>query len=153
MYLAGSQLVAKYLVRRRRLQRMSTSRCLQACIDYLMFLVAFGIVFTNLLGWLISLAVLCYNAHAIHILGKKTEREKLEKLAQKGPKPEETPAANAGGSGTGAEAKASESTSAKTGVSTDDHRNYAVVAGVVTGLSALGWYLLSKDKKTEELHD
>ncbi|XP_024985741.1 uncharacterized protein At2g27730, mitochondrial-like [Cynara cardunculus var. scolymus] len=84
---------------------------------------------------------------------KKTEREKLEKLAQKGPKPEETPAANAGGSGTGAEAKASESTSAKTGVSTDDHRNYAVVAGVVTGLSALGWYLLSKDKKTEELHD
>ncbi|CAH1452418.1 unnamed protein product [Lactuca virosa] len=83
---------------------------------------------------------------------KKTEREKLEKLAQKGPKPEETPASASGVAG---DAKASESTSAKVvGVSTDMHKNYAVVAGVVTGLSALGWYLLSKDKKTpEDLHD
>ncbi|KAI3688102.1 hypothetical protein L1987_81810 [Smallanthus sonchifolius] len=78
---------------------------------------------------------------------KKTEREKLEKLANKGQKPEETPAVNTG------EAKASEPTSPPKGVSTDIHKNYAVVAGTVTGLSALGWYLLSKDKKTEELLD
>ncbi|KAI7730443.1 hypothetical protein M8C21_009529 [Ambrosia artemisiifolia] len=78
---------------------------------------------------------------------KKTEREKLEKLANKGPKPEETPAVNA------AEAKASEPTTPPKGVSNDIHRNYAVVAGTVTGLSALGWYLLSRDKKTEELLD
>ncbi|KAI3791520.1 hypothetical protein L2E82_05306 [Cichorium intybus] len=82
---------------------------------------------------------------------KKTEREKLEKLAHKGPKPEETQPASAGSVN---DAKASESTSAKVvGVSTDIHKNYAVVAGVVTGLSALGWYLLSKDKKSEDLHD
>ncbi|KAL8217132.1 hypothetical protein R6Q57_023969 [Mikania cordata] len=80
---------------------------------------------------------------------KKTEREKLEKLANKGPKPEETPVVNT------VDAKASEPTaaSAPKEVSTDVHRNYAVLAGIVTGLSALGWYLLSKDKKTEELLD
>ncbi|KAL8245414.1 hypothetical protein R6Q59_011672 [Mikania micrantha] len=78
---------------------------------------------------------------------KKTEREKLEKLANKSQKPEETPAVNT------VDAKASEHTSAPKGVSTDIHRNYAVLAGTVTGLSALGWYLLSKDKKTEELLD
>nr|XP_043611068.1 uncharacterized protein At2g27730, mitochondrial-like [Erigeron canadensis] len=81
---------------------------------------------------------------------KKIEKEKLEKLAHKGPKPEETTAADVGGSA--AEAKASEPTSTK-GISTDIHKNYAVVAGTVTGLSALGWYLLSRDKKTEELQD
>lgn len=68
-------------------------------------------------------------------------------LAFQGQKPEETPAVNPG------DAKASEPTSPPKGVSTDIHRNYAVVAGAVTGLSALGWYLLSKDKKTEELLD
>ncbi|GKC92231.1 hypothetical protein Tco_1157673, partial [Tanacetum coccineum] len=39
------------------------------------------------------------------------------------------------------------------GVSPDKNRNYAVVAGVVTGFGALGWYLKSKNKKTEELQD
>ncbi|KAK1429205.1 hypothetical protein QVD17_11410 [Tagetes erecta] len=78
---------------------------------------------------------------------KKTEREKLEKLANKGQKPEETSAVNTG------DAKASEPTSPPKGVSTDIHRNYAVLAGAVTGLSAFGWYYLSKDKKTEELLD
>lgn len=56
----------------------------------------------------------------------------------------------------GADAKASDptaSTSSTAGVSTDKNRNYAVVAGVVTGLGALGWYLKSKNKKTDELHD
>ncbi|PWA99598.1 hypothetical protein CTI12_AA005860 [Artemisia annua] len=83
----------------------------------------------------------------------KTEQEKLQKLANESAKPAETPAAaNAGGSA--AEAKASETpTPTPKGVSTDIHRNYAVVAGTITGLSALGWYLLSKDKKTEELQD
>jgi hypothetical protein len=39
-------------------------------------------------------------------------------------------------------------------VSTDKNRNYAVLAGTVAGLSALGWYLLSKEpKKTEEVVD
>ncbi|KAJ0714793.1 hypothetical protein HanPI659440_Chr13g0493411 [Helianthus annuus] len=75
---------------------------------------------------------------------KKAEREKLEKLANKGPKPEETPAVNV------SEAKASEPITPPKGVSSDIHKNYAVVAGAVTGLSAFGWYYLSKDKKTEE---
>ncbi|GJX76975.1 hypothetical protein Tco_0323786 [Tanacetum coccineum] len=90
---------------------------------------------------------------AENIYIKKTEQEKLQKLANESAKPTETPAAaNAGGSA--AEAKASETpTPTQKGVSTDIHRNYAVVAGTITGLSALGWYLLSKDKKTEELQD
>lgn len=92
---------------------------------------------------------------AENIYIKKAEQEKLQKLANEGAKSTETPAAaaaNAGGSA--AEAKASETpTPTPKGVSTDIHRNYAVVAGTITGLSALGWYLLSKDKKTEELQD
>lgn len=71
-------------------------------------------------------------------------------LTFQGPQPAETPAANT--SGSAAEAQASAPAPPK-GVSTDIHRNYAVVAGTITGLSALGWYLLSKDKKTEELLD
>ncbi|XP_071701211.1 uncharacterized protein At2g27730, mitochondrial [Rutidosis leptorrhynchoides] len=88
---------------------------------------------------------------AENIYIKKIEQEKLEKLAHKGSKPSETPAA-ANTSGSAGEAKASAPGPTK-GVSTDIHRNYAVVAGTVTGLSALGWYLLSKDKTTEELLD
>ena len=84
---------------------------------------------------------------------KKTEQEKLEKLARKGPKPEETPAASSGGSGSVTDAKPSAQSSSTPGVSTDKYRNYAVVAGIVTGLGALGWYMLSKDKKSEEVHD
>ncbi|KAK8478837.1 hypothetical protein V6N11_020194 [Hibiscus sabdariffa] len=82
---------------------------------------------------------------------KKIEQEKLEKLARKGPKPEEKPDAGSGGSV--AEAKPSSSTST-TGastekVSTDRYRNYGVLAGVVTFAGALGWYLMSKEKKQE----
>ena len=78
---------------------------------------------------------------------KKTEQEKLEKLARKGPKPEEKPV----------DAKPSSSASSGAGastekVSTDKYRNYAVVAGVVTGFGALGWYLKSSGKK-QEVHD
>ncbi|XP_027083491.1 uncharacterized protein At2g27730, mitochondrial [Coffea eugenioides] len=83
---------------------------------------------------------------------KKIEQEKLEKLARKGPKAEET-ATGSGGSGSVADAKPSAQSSSTPGVSTDKYRNYAVVAGAVTLLGAGGWYLLSKDKKAEEVHD
>ena len=64
-------------------------------------------------------------------------------------KPGDQPSATAAG-----DAKPSGSAGSSTaGVSTDKNRNYAVVAGVITGLSALGWYLLSKPKKTEETTD
>jgi hypothetical protein len=44
--------------------------------------------------------------------------------------------------------------STSAGVSTDKNRNYAVLAGTVAGLTALGWYFLSKEpKKTEEVVD
>ncbi|KAJ6671767.1 hypothetical protein OIU85_015507, partial [Salix viminalis] len=36
-------------------------------------------------------------------------------------------------------------------VSTDKYRNYAVVAGTITALGALGWYLKSGGKKQEEV--
>ncbi|KAJ9541242.1 hypothetical protein OSB04_027748 [Centaurea solstitialis] len=86
--------------------------------------------------------------------GSKTEQEKLEKLARKGQQAEATSGGLGSGSGAGAEsnAKASESISSTGGVSSDKNRNYAVIAGVVAGFGALGWYL-NKEKKTEELHD
>ncbi|XP_058196529.1 uncharacterized protein At2g27730, mitochondrial-like [Rhododendron vialii] len=84
---------------------------------------------------------------------KKIEQEKLEKLAHKGAKPEGKPPTSS--EGTASDVKPSAPAASTTsGVSTDEFRNYAVVAGVVTGLSALGWwYFGSKDKKTEEVHD
>lgn len=67
-----------------------------------------------------------------------------------GPKPEETPAAS---SGSGAEAKPTSAAGASTEkVSTDQYRNYAVIAGIITGVSALGWYLKSSGKK-EQVQD
>ncbi|XP_042509819.1 uncharacterized protein At2g27730, mitochondrial [Macadamia integrifolia] len=82
---------------------------------------------------------------------KKTEQEKLEKLARKGPKPEET---STGSSGSVAEAKTNgPASSTSGGVSTDKNRNYAVLAGVITGLGVLGWYLKSSSKKPEEVQD
>ena len=50
-----------------------------------------------------------------------------------------------------ADAGPTESTSAS--VSTDKNRNYAVLAGVVAALGDLGWYLLSKPKKSEVVVD
>ncbi|XP_020588958.1 uncharacterized protein At2g27730, mitochondrial-like isoform X1 [Phalaenopsis equestris] len=75
---------------------------------------------------------------------KKIEQEKLEKLARKGPIPADQPAPE---SAAAAELKPRGSSSSS-GVSTDRNRNYAVLAGTITGLSALGWYLLSKPKKS-----
>ncbi|XP_043717874.1 uncharacterized protein At2g27730, mitochondrial [Telopea speciosissima] len=83
---------------------------------------------------------------------KKTEQEKLEKLARKGPKPEETSTTVSGESAV--ESKPSgPASSTSGGVSTDKNRNYAVLAGVITGLGALGWYLKSSSKKPEEVQD
>ncbi|KAG7012707.1 putative protein, mitochondrial [Cucurbita argyrosperma subsp. argyrosperma] len=88
---------------------------------------------------------------AENIYIKKIEQEKLEKLARKGPKPEEKPVESV------AESIPSGSASSGSGASTekissDKYRNYAVVAGTVTIFGALGWYLKSK-KKPEEVHD
>ncbi|GKU93809.1 hypothetical protein SLEP1_g7374 [Rubroshorea leprosula] len=85
---------------------------------------------------------------------KKIEQEKLEKLARKGPKPEEAAAAGSGGSVTDAKPSSSTTSGASAEkVSTDKYRNYAVVAGAVTGLGALGWYLKSSGKKVEVSQD
>ncbi|GKV34950.1 hypothetical protein SLEP1_g43278 [Rubroshorea leprosula] len=82
---------------------------------------------------------------------KKIEQEKLPKLARKGPQPEEKPAAaGSGGSVTDAKPSSSTTSGASTKkVSTHKYRNYAVVAGAVTGLGALGWYLKSRGDKVE----
>ncbi|KAF5179091.1 copper ion binding protein [Thalictrum thalictroides] len=82
---------------------------------------------------------------AENIFIKKTEQEKLEKLARKEPKPEET-ATSSGGSTT--DAKPSDAASSTSGASTDNGRNYGFIHGVVVGV-ALGWYLKSRSKKSE----
>ncbi|KAK3443771.1 uncharacterized protein At2g27730, mitochondrial [Eucalyptus grandis] len=79
---------------------------------------------------------------------KKMEQEKLEKAARKGPKPGET----SGGSATDA-APGGGRSSATEKVSTDKDRNYAVLAGTITALGALGWYLKGRSKKPEEVQD
>lgn len=60
---------------------------------------------------------------------------------------------SAGGSGSVADAASSAQASSTPRVSDDKYRNYGVLAGLVTGVGALGWYLLSKDKKEEEVQD
>ncbi|XP_021686409.2 uncharacterized protein At2g27730, mitochondrial isoform X1 [Hevea brasiliensis] len=88
---------------------------------------------------------------------KKTEQEKLEKLARKqGPKPEEKTTSASAGSPTEFKPSASESSTSGASaekVSSDKYRNYAVVAGTITVFGALGWYLNSRGKKTEEIQD
>ncbi|XP_008776573.1 uncharacterized protein At2g27730, mitochondrial [Phoenix dactylifera] len=80
---------------------------------------------------------------------KKTEQEKLEKLARKGPKPGEQPPANPDAPATDSKPTTTAGSSTS-GVSTDQNRNYAVLAGTVAAVCGLGWYLLSKPKKSEE---
>ncbi|KAK1632532.1 hypothetical protein QYE76_006847 [Lolium multiflorum] len=86
---------------------------------------------------------------------KKMEQEKLEKLARKGPSAgEQAPSTPSSAASDVKAGGAGPTASTSTGVSTDKNRNYAVLAGTVAGLSALGWYLLSKEpKKTEEVVD
>lgn len=55
--------------------------------------------------------------------------------------------------GAASEIEASEPMSSTSKVSTDKNRNYAVLAGVITGFGALGWYLKSRAKKPEEVQD
>ncbi|KAI7992022.1 Uncharacterized protein LOK49_LG12G01685 [Camellia lanceoleosa] len=90
---------------------------------------------------------------AENIYIKKIEQEKLEKLARKGPKPEEKPPTSSGGPASGVK-PSGPATSSTSGVSTDKDRNYAVVAGVVAIFGGLGWwYFASRKKKTEEVQD
>ncbi|KAJ4783172.1 copper ion binding protein [Rhynchospora pubera] len=77
---------------------------------------------------------------------KKMEQEKLEKAARQGPKAAESSTASSGD----AKAGASVHESSTEGASTDKNRNYAVVAGTVAFAGVLGWYLLSKPKKSKE---
>ncbi|KAK8921725.1 hypothetical protein KSP39_PZI020881 [Platanthera zijinensis] len=65
-----------------------------------------------------------------------------EKVTQ-GSKPEENPASPVPPT---SDAKPG----SKAGSSTNQNRNYAVIAGAIVAASAVGWYLLSKPKKTEE---
>ncbi|KGN64938.1 uncharacterized protein At2g27730, mitochondrial [Cucumis sativus] len=89
---------------------------------------------------------------AENIYIKKTEQEKLEKLARKGPKPEEKLGESVADSVPSSSSASASGASSTEKISTDKQRNYAVVAGTVTILGALGWYLKSK-KKPEEVHD
>ncbi|KAJ8768145.1 hypothetical protein K2173_021085 [Erythroxylum novogranatense] len=79
---------------------------------------------------------------------KKVEQEKLEKLARKGAKPEEKATSSAPADAK-PPASASATGAASEKVSTDKYRNYAVLAGTITALGALGWYLKSGEKKAE----
>ncbi|CAN6560090.1 unnamed protein product [Malus baccata var. baccata] len=106
----------------------------------------------------VSLSYLqCYSGtsspcYCLFVILQKTEQEKLEKLARKGPTPEEKPAASSGGSVSDAKPSASSSGASTAKVSTDKYRNYAVVAGVMTAAASLGWYLKASGKK-EEVQD
>ncbi|XP_020702005.1 uncharacterized protein At2g27730, mitochondrial [Dendrobium catenatum] len=81
---------------------------------------------------------------------KKVEKEKLEKLARKGSKPGEDPASQSLDT-TDVKPTGSPPGSSTAGVSADENRNYVVIAGAIVAISALGWYLLSKPKKSEEV--
>ncbi|KAL7084817.1 hypothetical protein ACP275_14G245400 [Erythranthe tilingii] len=87
---------------------------------------------------------------AENIYIKKKEQEKLEKLARKGPNPEETHATSSGGV---ADAKPSAQASSDPKVSTDKNRNYAVIAGIATIAAAAGWYWRATKTKPEEVQD
>ncbi|KAJ1692296.1 hypothetical protein LUZ63_008994 [Rhynchospora breviuscula] len=78
---------------------------------------------------------------------KKMEQEKLEKAARQGPKAAESSTVSSGDAQAGASVHGS---STEGGASTDKNRNYAVVAGTVAFAGVLGWYLLSKPKKSKE---
>ncbi|KAG6470407.1 uncharacterized protein At2g27730, mitochondrial-like [Zingiber officinale] len=89
---------------------------------------------------------------AENVFIKKIEKEKLEKLAQKGPKPAEEAPVKPEPSSTEVKSTATQGSSTA-GTSTDPIRNYAVLAGTAAAVCGLGWYLLSKPSKTEEVVD
>ncbi|KAG5401598.1 hypothetical protein IGI04_016205 [Brassica rapa subsp. trilocularis] len=76
-------------------------------------------------------------------VSQKMEKEKLEKIARQGPGEQAAGSAKASGGGT----SSAESTGPK--VSEDKDRNYAVVAGVVAVVGAIGWYMKSGGKKQQ----
>ncbi|KAL8140921.1 hypothetical protein V2J09_006942 [Rumex salicifolius] len=82
---------------------------------------------------------------------KKMEQERLAKAARKGPQAEEK--TTSGSADPISDAKPTGPSSSTSNVSTDKYRNYAVLAGTVTAIGAVGWYLLGSKKKTEEVHD
>ncbi|KAI3837067.1 hypothetical protein MKW98_005400 [Papaver atlanticum] len=84
---------------------------------------------------------------AENIYIKKMEKEKLEKLARKGPE-NATPSAPISEATTAASTP-SAAASSTSKASTDKYRNYGVIAGVVAGLGGLGWYLMASSKKPE----
>ncbi|KAG0539739.1 hypothetical protein BDA96_03G347400 [Sorghum bicolor] len=84
---------------------------------------------------------------------KKMEQEKLEKLARKGPSSGQQASSTTGSAANDVKVGAGPTESASASVSSDENRNYAVLAGTVAALSGLGWYLLSKPKKSEEVVD
>ncbi|CAF2164622.1 unnamed protein product [Brassica napus] len=82
---------------------------------------------------------------AENVFIKKMEQEKLEKIARQGPGEQAASGAKASGGG------GTSSASAESGpkVSEDKDRNYAVVAGVVAVVGAIGWYMKSGGKKQQ----
>ncbi|CAN8247145.1 unnamed protein product [Cochlearia groenlandica] len=84
---------------------------------------------------------------AENIFIKKMEKEKLEKIARQGPGEQAATEAKAGG------ATSSATTESGPKVSEDKHRNYAVVAGVVTVVGAIGWYMKSGGKKQPQAQE
>ncbi|KAL2536357.1 uncharacterized protein Fot_17748 [Forsythia ovata] len=76
----SSQAMAECSARRKKLQKMSTSRSIHCMLELL---------------------------HFAHLVDNKKEQEKLEKLARKGPKPEETTTTSSGGAGSISDTKPS----------------------------------------------
>ncbi|KAF8086410.1 hypothetical protein N665_0626s0002 [Sinapis alba] len=81
---------------------------------------------------------------AENVFIKKREQEKLEKIARQGPGEQAAGSTKASG---GVGTPSAESTGSK--VSEDKDRNYAVVAGVVAVVGAIGWYMKSGGKKQQ----
>ncbi|XP_010510737.1 PREDICTED: uncharacterized protein At2g27730, mitochondrial [Camelina sativa] len=88
---------------------------------------------------------------AENVFIKKMEQEKLEKIARQGPGEQAAGSASEAKAASGATSTASAESGPK--VSEDKHRNYAVVAGVVTIFGAIGWYMKSGGKKQPEVQE
>ncbi|KAL6575748.1 hypothetical protein OROMI_011737 [Orobanche minor] len=85
---------------------------------------------------------------------KKMEQEKLEKLARKGPKSDETPAASSGGpTASVADAKPTGETSSTPKVSRDEAKNIAVAAGLATIAFGFGWFWGARKERREKAKD
>ncbi|CAF1833100.1 hypothetical protein Bca4012_030323 [Brassica carinata] len=84
---------------------------------------------------------------AENVFIKKMEQEKLEKIARQGPGEQAASGAKASGGGGSPPSSASAESGPK--VSEDKDRNYAVVAGVVAVVGAIGWYMKSGGKKQQ----